>query len=96
MDSRAGLGSLRALLRARHLRRGGLEFTVVNQILLSIDTSDASVTANRLAIAFAQCQGAQVQGLMGIDPYLFAGVGQASTLGHQTHDPSWALIGTLA
>lgn len=66
---------------------------MVNKILLPIDGSDASVTASRLAIAFAQCQGAQVYGLMVIDPYLYAGVGQVSTLGQQAHDQeanAWA------
>jgi nucleotide-binding universal stress UspA family protein len=63
------------------------------KILLPIDGSDAALAAARLVIELAQCQGAQVCGLMVIDPYLYAGVGQASTLGQQAHSQeaaAWA------
>jgi nucleotide-binding universal stress UspA family protein len=63
------------------------------KILLPIDGSTASLAAAHMAIAFAQCQGAQVFGLVVIDPYLYAGVGQASTLGQQAHSQevaAWA------
>lgn len=66
---------------------------MVQKILLPIDGSDAALAAARLAISFAQCQCAQVYGLMVIDPYLYAGVGQASTLGQQAHSQeaaAWA------
>lgn len=66
---------------------------MAQKILLPIDGSDAALAAARLAIAFAQCQRAQVYGLMVIDPYLYAGVGQASTLGQQAHSQeaaAWA------
>ena len=46
-----------------------------------------------MGIEFAHCQGAQVFGLMVIDPYLYTGVGQASTLGQQEHSQetsAWA------
>jgi nucleotide-binding universal stress UspA family protein len=63
------------------------------KILLPIDGSDAAMAAARLVLAFAQCQGAHVCGLMVIDPYLYVGVGQASTLGQQAHSQeaaAWA------
>jgi nucleotide-binding universal stress UspA family protein len=63
------------------------------KILLPVDGSDASLAAARVAIAFAQCQGAQVLGLVVIDPYLYTGVGHASTLGRQAHSQevvAWA------
>jgi nucleotide-binding universal stress UspA family protein len=66
---------------------------VVKKILLPIDGSDASLAAAHMAIEFAQCQGAEVFGLMVIDPYLYIGVGQASTLGQQAHSQeaaAWA------
>ena len=66
---------------------------MIQKILLPIDGSDAAMVAARLAIDLAQCKGAQVYGLMVIDPYLYAGVGQASTLGQQAHSQeaaAWA------
>lgn len=63
---------------------------MAKKILLPIDGSDVSMAAAHVAIDFAHCQGAQVFGLMVIDPYLYAGVGQASTLGQQEHSQETA------
>lgn len=66
---------------------------MAKKILLPIDGSDASMAAASMAIEFAQCQGAEVFGLVVIDPYLYTAVGQASTLGQQAHSQeasAWA------
>jgi nucleotide-binding universal stress UspA family protein len=58
-----------------------------------VDGSDAFLAAAQMAIELAQCQGAQVFGLMVIDPHLYAGLGQAATLGQPAHSQevaAWA------
>lgn len=58
---------------------------MVHKILLPVEGSAESMAAARLGIEFAKSQGAVVHGLVVIDPYLYAGVGQASNLGQQAH-----------
>lgn len=55
------------------------------KILLPIDGSGPALAAARWVISFSQCQGAQVYGPVVIDPYLYAGVGQAWTSRQHTH-----------
>lgn len=66
---------------------------MAKKILVPVDGSAASLASAEMAIEFAQSQGAEVFGLMVIDPYLYTGVGQVATLGQPAHSQevaAWA------
>lgn len=54
-------------------------------ILLATDGSPASDEAARLAVSLAATHGAKLTALYVVDPYPYAGVGEASALGFQAY-----------
>ena len=58
---------------------------VFRNILLATDGSPASDEAARLAVALAGVHGARLTALYVVDPYPYAGVGEASALGFQAY-----------